>query len=155
MKDGQYILVLNGPNLNLLGRRQPEIYGGDTLTDIEEWLKSTTDCRLVFEQSNSEGTIIDTLHRHGFAADCGGIVLNAGAYTHYSYAIADAIAAIEVPVVEVHMSNVHAREDFRRTSVIAPVCIGSISGFGKNSYALAIKALLGSHSELFGKVVKR
>lgn len=141
MKDGQYILVVNGPNLNLLGRRQPEIYGGDTLTEIEEWLESTADCRLVFVQSNSEGAIIDALHRHGFAADCGGIVLNAGAYTHYSYAIADAIAAIEVPVVEVHMSNVHAREDFRRTSVIAPVCIGTISGFGKNSYALAIKAL--------------
>ena len=136
MKDGQYILVVNGPNLNLLGRRQPEIYGGDTLTEIEEWLESTTDCRLVFMQSNSEG-----LHSHGFDAACAGIVLNAGAYTHYSYAIADAIAAIEVPVVEVHMSNIHAREDFRRTSVIAPVCIGTISGFGKNSYALAIKAL--------------
>ena len=132
MKDGQYILVVNGPNLNLLGRRQPEIYGGDTLTEIEEWLESTTDSRFA---------IIDALHSHGFDAACAGIVLNAGAYTHYSYAIADAIAAIEVPVVEVHMSNIHAREDFRRTSVIAPVCIGTISGFGKNSYALAIKAL--------------
>ena len=141
MKDGQYILVVNGPNLNLLGRRQPEIYGGDTLTEIEEWLESTTDCRLVFMQSNSEGAIIDALHSHGFDAAWAGRVLNAGAYTHYSYAIADAIAAIEVPVVEVHMSNIHAREDFRRTSVIAPVCIGTISGFGKNSYALAIKAL--------------
>ncbi len=140
MKDGQYILVVNGPNLNLLGRRQPEIYGGDTLTENEEWLESTADCRLVFVQSNSEGAIIDALHSHGFDAACAGIVLNAGAYTHYSYAIADAIAAIEVPVVEVHMSNIHVREDFRRTSVIAPVCIGTISGFGKNSYALAIKA---------------
>lgn len=141
MDEGQYILVLNGPNLNLTGRRQPGIYGGDTLGEIEEWLRDSCDCRLVFIQSNSEGAIIDALHSHGFDTACAGIALNAGAYTHYSYAIADAIAAIDAPVVEVHMSNIHAREAFRHTSVIAPVCLGSVSGFGKHSYALAIKAL--------------
>ena len=93
------------------------------------------------EQRNSEGELIDLIHENGFAADCIGIVLNAGAYTHYSYALADAIEAVEVPVVEVHISNIFAREGFRSKSVIAPVCIGSISGFGRESYRLAIKAL--------------
>ncbi len=138
----QYILVLNGPNLNLLGRRKPEVYGSATLADISAWLDSETSCRLVHEQRNSEGQIIDLIHEHGFTPDCIGIVLNAGAYTHYSYAIADAIEAVEVPVVEVHMSNIFAREDFRSKSVIAPVCAGSVSGFGKESYLLAIKALI-------------
>lgn len=141
MEDTRYILVLNGPNLNLLGRRKPEVYGRETLADISEWLDNESSCRLVHEQRNSEGELIDLIHENGFAADCIGIVLNAGAYTHYSYALADAIEAVEVPVVEVHISNIFAREGFRSKSVIAPVCIGSISGFGRESYRLAIKAL--------------
>ena len=140
----KYYLVLNGPNLNLLGRRQPDIYGEATLDDINRSLAQmlpdgeSLDAR----QYNGEGEIIDALHEAGFDPDCLGIVLNAGAYTHYSYAVADAIAAIEVPVVEVHISNVHAREDFRRLSVIAPVCAGTISGFGTDSYRLALSALM-------------
>ncbi|MDE6526577.1 MAG: type II 3-dehydroquinate dehydratase [Muribaculaceae bacterium] len=139
----KYYLILNGPNLNLLGRREPEIYGHDTLDDINRSIAAmlADGESLEARQFNGEGDIIDALHQAGFDADCVGIVLNAGAYTHYSYAIADAIAAIEVPVVEVHISNVHAREDFRRKSVIAPVCAGTISGFGADSYRLALTAL--------------
>ena len=138
-----YFLILNGPNLNLLGRRQPEIYGSQILEDINRGLATgladgeSLDAR----QFNDEGSIIDSIHEAGFDPDCLGIVLNAGAYTHTSYAIADAIAAVERPVVEVHISNVHAREDFRRLSVIAPVCRGTIAGFGADSYRLAIAAL--------------
>ena len=141
MTDGQYILILNGPNLNLLGQREPEIYGYETLDDINAWLDVECGVRLLFEQRNGEGELIDLLHDMGNDADCAGIVLNAGAYTHYSYAIADAIAAIAAPVVEVHMSNIAAREEFRRTSVIAPVCAGTVAGFGKAGYALAVKAI--------------
>ncbi len=138
-----YFLIINGPNLNLLGRRRPEVYGTTSLDDIN---RSVAEALLDGEslqcfQSNHEGEIIDELQRAGFDADCRGIVLNAGAYTHYSYAIADAIEAIEAPVIEVHISNVHAREDFRRTSVIAPVCAGSISGLGTDVYLLGIQAL--------------
>lgn len=136
------ILVLNGPNLNLLGEREPNIYGGDSLGSINEALAEKAagmGFETAFFQSNSEGAIIDALHdaRRG----CAGVILNAGAYTHYSYAIRDAIAAIKIPVVEVHLSNVDSREEFRKTSVIAPVCKGSISGFGKFSYELALIAL--------------
>ena len=138
-----YYLILNGPNLNLLGRRQPEIYGHETLEDINRGLAQTLaeGESIVAEQYNGEGDIVDSIQRAGFDPDCAGIVLNAGAYTHYSYAIADAIAAVPAPVVEVHISNVHAREDFRSRSVIAPVCAGSISGFGTLSYTLALEAL--------------
>ena len=135
-----YIQIINGPNLNLLGQRRPDIYGQSTLNDINDELRArfaTTELR--FAQSNSEGTIIEAIHTAGFDPECLGIVLNAGAYTHYSYAIADAIG---VPVVEVHISNIYAREDFRSRSVIAPVCRGSIAGFGKHSYSLAIEAIL-------------
>ncbi len=138
-----YIQIINGPNLNLLGRRRPDIYGQSTLDDINDELRgrfAATELR--FAQSNSEGTIIEAIHAAGFDSECLGIVLNAGAYTHYSYAIADAIEAVDVPVVEVHISNIHAREDFRNRSVIAPVCRGSIAGFGKYSYFLAIEAIL-------------
>lgn len=143
----KYILVVNGPNLNLLGRRQPEIYGNRTLDDINSRLVGLFNDRieLRFEQSNSECAIIDCLHRCGFDTGCMGIVLNAGAYTHYSYAIADAIAAIPAPVVEVHISNIFARDEFRSRSVIAPVCAGSVSGFGENSYRLAVEALILRH----------
>ncbi|MDE6853482.1 MAG: type II 3-dehydroquinate dehydratase [Muribaculaceae bacterium] len=139
----KYILILNGPNLNLLGRREPDIYGTATLSDIISSLEDAfPQTALRHIQSNHEGALIDAIHQHGFEPDCLGIVLNAGAFTHYSYAIADAIAAVSTPVVEVHMSNVHAREEFRRRSVIAPVCRGSISGFGADSYRLAVEALL-------------
>lgn len=136
------ILVLNGPNLNLLGVREPGIYGSESLEIIENELKNEAvklDIELDCYQSNHEGKLIDELHRAMTGAD--GVILNAGALTHYSYALRDAIAAIKIPVVEVHMSNIHAREEFRHTSVIAPVCAGSIAGFGKNSYMLALKAI--------------
>lgn len=142
--DTPYILILNGPNLNLLGSRQPEIYGRETLDDINRRLAAELPdgMALEAEQHSGEGDIIDALHRAGFDPACLGIVLNAGAYTHYSYAIADAIAAVPAPVVEVHISNVHARESFRSTSVIAPVCAGTIAGFGTMSYSLAVQALI-------------
>jgi 3-dehydroquinate dehydratase-2 len=136
------ILVINGPNLNRLGKREPGVYGSKTLDDLQselEVLAEDLSFHVSFKQSNSEGEIIDSIH--DASNDCHGIVLNAGAYTHYSYAIRDAIASVDVPVIEVHISNVHAREEFRRESVIAPVTIGQISGFGFNSYKLAFYAL--------------
>lgn len=138
------ILVINGPNLNLLGRREPEIYGHLSLERIAADMSARFVDRADLEwyQSNHEGEIIDRLHAVGFDHSYAGVVLNAGAYTHTSLAIADAIAAIELPVVEVHLSNVFAREAIRHTSLIAPVCAGSISGFGALSYMLAIEALL-------------
>lgn len=137
------ILVLNGPNLNLTGLREPTHYGSATLDEINSALSeaaSSLGIETVFFQSNHEGDIIDYIHSALDNFD--GIILNAGAFTHYSYAIRDAIAAVNVPTVEVHMSNVHAREEFRHTSVIAPVCIGSIAGFGSFSYHLALAALI-------------
>ena len=137
------ILVLNGPNLNLTGLREPTHYGSATLDEINSALSeaaSSLGIETVFFQSNHEGDIIDYIHSAIDNFD--GIILNAGAFTHYSYAIRDAIAAVNVPTVEVHMSNVHAREEFRHTSVIAPVCIGSIAGFGSFSYHLALAALI-------------
>ncbi|WP_165220216.1 type II 3-dehydroquinate dehydratase [Affinirhizobium pseudoryzae] len=137
------IFVLNGPNLNMLGKREPGIYGGKTLADIE------ADCRAAgaelgltidFRQSNHEGTLVDWLHE---AADkAAGVAFNAGAYTHTSVALHDAIRAISpIPVIEVHISNVHAREEFRHTSMIAPAAKGVICGFGPHSYILALQAL--------------
>ena len=136
------ILIINGPNLNLLGKREPGIYGNDSLSDIQNEILSLAkelDIDVEFYQSNHEGGIIDALHNAMDEND--GVILNAGTFTHYSYAIRDAIAAIKIPVIEIHMSNIHAREEFRHTSVIAPVCKGSIAGFGKNSYLLALRAL--------------
>lgn len=139
----QNILIINGPNLNLLGRRQPEIYGHDSLDDIiTRTAGAFPDIDIDHFQSNHEGAIIDRLHKAGSDPRCTGIVLNAGAYTHTSLAIADAIASIDTPVVEVHLSNIFAREPIRRQSLIAPVCKGSISGFGAKSYRLAIEALI-------------
>ncbi|BCH54071.1 type II 3-dehydroquinate dehydratase [Agrobacterium vitis] len=136
------IFVLNGPNLNALGKREPGIYGGKTLADIEadcirfgEQLGILVDCR----QSNHEGDLVDWLHEAGDKAV--GVALNAGAYTHTSIALHDAMRAIAVPVVEVHISNVHAREEFRHTSMIAPAAKGVICGFGPHSYLLALQAL--------------
>ena len=136
------ILVIHGPNLNLLGEREPGVYGEDTYESINAEIKVKAENK-GFEcdvfHSNHEGEIIDKLHSARKEYD--GIVLNAGAYTHYSYAIRDAISAIKIPVVEVHMSNVHKREEFRHHSVISPVCVGVIAGFGKNSYLLGVEAL--------------
>lgn len=137
------ILIINGPNLNLLGKREPGVYGNDSLQEIQSEIIAETKALNIdveFYQSNHEGGIIDALHNAMDDAD--GVVLNAGAYTHYSYAIRDAIKAIKIPVVEVHMSNVDSREEFRHVSVIAPVCKGSIAGFGKFSYILGIRAVV-------------
>lgn len=136
------ILIINGPNLNLLGEREPGIYGGQSYSALSDLIMDKADrlgvkCEIF--QSNHEGAIIDKLHSARKSFD--GVVLNAGAYTHYSYAIRDAIAAIKIPVIEVHISNVFARDEFRKNSVIAPVCKGSISGFGFGSYLMAIDAL--------------
>ena len=137
------ILIINGPNLNLLGRREPGIYGNCSMESYLETLRSRyPNHSIEYFQSNHEGEIIDKLHEMGFDNDMEGIVLNAGAYTHTSLAIADAIAAINVPVVEVHISNVHAREEVRHHSMISRVCRGVIAGFGMNSYRLGIDAIL-------------
>lgn len=136
------ILILNGPNLNLLGKREPSIYGADTFESYLEQLRLRyPDLRLRYVQSNHEGALIDALHEVGFAPEVG-VVLNAGAYTHTSIALRDAISAINTPVVEVHISNVHSREAFRHESRISAVCRGVICGFGLDSYRLGIEALL-------------
>lgn len=139
------ILIINGPNLNLLGRREPGIYGSTSMDDCLAGLRLRFRDRaeIAYFQSNHEGEIIDRLHEAGFDLSLAGIVLNAGAYTHTSLAIADAIAAIERPVVEVHISNVAARkEEIRHHSMITAVCRGVIAGFGLDSYRLAIEAML-------------
>lgn len=133
------ILILNGPNLNLLGRREPEVYGNLSFEDFFKSLKNKyADIELHYYQSNVEGEIINKLHEVGFSFD--GVILNAGAYTHTSIAIGDAIKGIETPVIEVHISNVHAREDFRHVSFIAPNAKGVIAGFGLQSYELALES---------------
>ena len=137
------IAIIHGPNLNLLGRREPELYGDVTLSDIDSRLrKLAKECGVILRisQSNSEGEIVDLIQKAAGCAD--GIVLNPGAYSHYSWAIYDAVKACGLPVVEVHITNIHAREEFRRRSVIAPACVGQISGFGWRSYLLGIQALI-------------
>lgn len=138
------ISVINGPNLNLLGRREPEVYGATTLADINlalERLAPELGITLVFVQSNSEGALVDAVQA---AADgCHGIIINPAAYTHTSVAIRDAIAAVNLPTIEVHLSNVYSREEFRHKSLIAPVVIGQIAGFGAKGYELALRGLAG------------
>ena len=137
------ILIINGPNLNLLGTREPEIYGR---VSMDDYLKALSvdypGVEIDYFQSNHEGDLIDRLHEAGFDEDTAGIILNAGAYTHTSLALADAIRAIPCPVVEVHISNTASREEIRQKSLIAPACRGTIAGFGMDSYRLGIEALL-------------
>lgn len=135
------LLVIHGPNLNLLGEREPAVYGAETLPQIDARIAELAknlqlDVRTV--QHNSEGAIVDELHAARGSYDA--VILNPGAYTHYAYAIADAVSAIGIPVIEVHLSNIFAREEFRRKSVVAPVCAGTIAGFGADSYLLALRA---------------
>ena len=138
------LLILNGPNLNRIGKREPDIYGHETLEDVAEKLMriaGENDVTLDFFQSNTEGFLIDRIHE---AADDGteGIIFNPGAFTHYSIALRDAIASVDIDAIEVHISNIHNRESFRQKSVIAPVCIGQLTGFGTDGYTLALQAFL-------------
>jgi 3-dehydroquinate dehydratase-2 len=135
------ILFLKGPNLNMLGQREPEVYGRETLTDIEAAVRERAKrlkVKIDFRQSNVEGELVDWIQQAKGSFDV--IVLNAAAYTHTSVALRDAISAVELPTIEIHLSNVHAREKFRQKSLIAPVCCGQITGFGSKSYILAVEA---------------
>ena len=136
------ILFLNGPNLNLLGQRQPDIYGTTTLTDIEAAVRKQAEGRseIEFRQSNDEGELVTWIQDAADASEA--VVLNAAGYTHTSVALRDAITASDVPVIEIHLSNIHAREEFRHNSLIAPVCKGQICGFGSSSYTLGLEAVL-------------
>ena len=138
------IQIINGPNINLLGKREPGIYGSTSFEDYLQILKERyPEVEIAYFQSNVEGEMIDKIHEMGFT--CDGIILNAGAYTHTSIALQDAIRAVSAPVIEVHISNVHAREEFRHKSMIACACRGVICGFGLDSYRLAMEALLAKH----------
>ena len=136
------ILILNGPNLNLLGVREPEVYGYDSLDDLESWLNEQPEVEgseIAWFQTNHEGELIDKIHSAMGNVD--GIIINPGAFTHYSYALRDAIASVNIPTVEVHLSDIYAREEFRKVSVIKDVCIGHFTGLGKEGYAEAFKTL--------------
>ena len=137
------LLLINGPNMNMLGIRQPEIYGSDTLATIESLTVNKAKelgCEMDCFQSNYEGAIIDKIHEAYQKYD--GIVINPAAYTHYSYAIADALGAVAIPAIEIHMSDIHSRESFRANSVTLPYCIGQVAGYGKESYAMGVEKLV-------------
>ena len=139
------LIIINGPNLNLLGVREPEVYGNMSFEQFFEKLKAQfPDVELTYFQSNIEGEIVDKIHEVGFSYD--GIIINAGGYSHTSVAIRDALAAVSAPAVEVHISNVFAREEFRHTLLLAPVCRGCISGFGLQGYAMAVENLISVES---------
>ncbi len=137
------ILLLNGPNLNLLGKREPDIYGHETLEDIVTRVQEEATAagfEVISHQSNHEGELLDIIHQYGWI--CSGIIINPGAFTHYSIALRDAIAAVPAPAIEIHLSNTYAREAFRHHSVIAPVALGSIAGLGSHGYILALHHLI-------------
>jgi 3-dehydroquinate dehydratase II len=141
--DNKTILVLNGPNLNLLGKREPGIYGHETLADIEQSIVQQGEAagyQVICRQSNFEGELLDLIHEYGWK--CSGIIINPGAFTHYSIALRDAIAAVPAPTIEIHLSNTAAREAFRHHSVIAPVAVGTIAGLGSHGYRLALLHLM-------------
>ena len=143
------ILVLNGPNLSRLGKREPQVYGTLTLDDINRWLvESFPEVAFEFSQSEREGDLLEKLFQSEDKGGLAGVVLNAGALTHYSIALRDAISAVKLPVVEVHLSNIYAREAFRHHSVISKVCTGVISGFGAESYHLGVRALIAAASKM-------
>ncbi|MDQ3541944.1 MAG: type II 3-dehydroquinate dehydratase [Chloroflexota bacterium] len=142
MQQAPLILLINGPNLNLLGKREPGMYGSTSMLSIVEELTTAAEVgvprlRLLAYQSNHEGAILDFVHEHGFSA--AGIIINAGALTHYSHALRDALSAVDAPAIEVHITNIHAREQFRHTSVISPVVVGQIVGLGTHGYLLALE----------------
>ena len=137
------VLLLQGPNLNILGRRRPEVYGRATMKQINDMVRARAEelgCELLVWQSNHEGVLLDHLHAH--LGECDGVIINPGALTHYGLALRDALEAMEAPVVEVHLSNIHAREEWRRTSVISPVTLGQVVGFGPRGYVAALELLL-------------
>ncbi|WP_424967423.1 type II 3-dehydroquinate dehydratase [Dinoroseobacter sp. S375] len=138
-----HITILNGPNLNLLGTRQPEVYGSTTLADVEAMCvakAAALDVSIAFHQSNHEGTLVDQVHEARTRS--AGLIINAGAYTHTSIALMDAVASVSLPCIEVHLSNIHARESFRHTSYLSPVALGLICGFGAKGYELALDGLV-------------
>lgn len=138
-----HITILNGPNLNLLGTRQPEVYGSTTLADVEAMCVAKAealDVSIAFHQSNHEGTLVDQVHEA--RTQSAGLIINAGAYTHTSIALMDAVASVSLPCIEVHLSNIHARESFRHTSYLSPVALGLICGFGAKGYELALDGLV-------------